>query len=135
MALQIYEVSYSTNGSTWTALTNVQNINFNAGRISQLDQIKTGTATVEMRYPTGYASPITDLVSGTQLRIRNITPSITTKLIWTGFISDVSAQYGIPYSGGVGQADYLTVQAEGSFARFGRMQGNNYAMAAGNINT
>jgi hypothetical protein len=62
MALQIYEVSYSTNGSTWTALTNVQNINFNAGRISQLDQIKTGTATVEMRYPTGNASPITDLV-------------------------------------------------------------------------
>jgi hypothetical protein len=135
MALQIYEVSYSTNGSTWTALTNVQNINFNAGRVSQLDQIKTGTATVEMRYPTGYASPITALVSGTQLRIRNVTPSITTKLIWTGFISDVGAQYGIPYAGGVGQADFLTIQAEGSFARFGRMQGNNYAMAAGNINT
>lgn len=135
MALQIYEASFSTDGTTWTALTNVQNINFNAGRISQLDQIQTGTATVEMRYPTGYASPITTLVSGTRLRIRNITPSITTKLIWTGFISNVTAKYGIPYSAGVGQTDYITIECEGCFARFARMQGNNYAMAAGNINT
>jgi hypothetical protein len=47
----------------------------------------------------------------------------------------VAAQYGIPYTGGVGQADYLDVTFEGAFAVAGRMQGNDYAMAAGSIAT
>jgi hypothetical protein len=134
MPLQSYTISYTTNnGASWTALTNVQNIQFSLGRQAQLDQIKASTGSFQMRYPTGYASPVTALVSGTIIRIQNTTGTAYT--IWSGRIDNVSAQYGIPYSGGVGQADYLNVTFEGAFSVAGRMQGNNYAMAAGSIAT
>ena len=131
MPLQTYTVSYSTDGSSYTALTNVQNIVINIGRSAQLDQIKASTASFELRYPTGYASPITALVSGTFIKIQNTTGSAYD--IWYGRINDVSAQYGIPYAGGVGQADFLSVSVEGNFAAMGRMQGNSYSMAADTI--
>lgn len=131
MALQSYTVAYSTNGTTWTNLTNVQNIVINIGKRAQLDQINASTASIEMRYPTGYASPITALVSGTFIRVSNSTA--TPYVIWYGEINDVSAQYGIPYAGGVGNSDYLSFTCEGAFAAVGRMQGNNYAMAASYI--
>ena len=131
MPLQSYEVSYSTNGSTWTALTNVQELQITIGRSAQLDQIKASTGSFSMRYPTGYASPIAALVSGTFVRVRNNTGG-SPYLVWVGRINDVTARYGIPYSGGVGNSDYLDVTMEGYFASVGRMQGNNYAMPAGN---
>jgi len=131
MPLQTYTVSYSTNGSTWTALTNVQNIVANIGRQAQLQQIKASTATVEMRYPTGFASPIADLVSGTYIKIENTTGAAY--LVWIGTISDVSAQYGIPYAGGVGPADYVSLSCEASFAKLGRMQGDGYVMASDTV--
>jgi hypothetical protein len=135
MALQTYTAYYSTDpvGVGWTALTNVQNIQFSIGRQAQLDQVKSGVGTIEMRYPTGYASPITALVAGTYIKIENTTGVGTPRIIWVGFVSDVTAQYGIPFAGGVGQADYLTISIEGGFARFGRMQGNDYAMAADTV--
>ena len=131
MPLQTYTVSYSTDGITYTALTNVQNIQFSLGRQAQLDQVKASTGSFDMRYPTGFASPITALVAGTRVRVQNTTGVAYT--IWSGRIDNVSAEYGIPYAGGVGQADYLSVSMEGAFAVTGRMQGNNYAMAAGSI--
>lgn len=132
MGLQTYRVSYTTNGgATYTALTNVQNIQFSIGRQAQLDQTKASTGSFEMRYPTGYASPITALVSGTEIKIENVTG--TTNPLFVGRIDNVTTQYGIPYQGGVGQADYLQATFEGSFAIAGRMQGNGYAMAADTI--
>jgi len=132
MPLQTYTVSYTLNaGASWTALTDVQNIQFSLGRQAQLDQIKASTGSFEMRYPTGFASPVTALVSGTVIRIENTTGTPYT--VWSGRIDNVSAEYGIPYAGGVGQADYLNVTIEGAFAIAGRMQGNNYAMAADTI--
>ena len=131
MALQSYTVAYSVDGATFTDLTNVQNIVINLGRSAQLDQIKTSTASFEMRYPTGYASPIADLVTGTYIRIQNTTG--TPYDLWYGKINDISAQYGIPYASNVGQADFLNVSCEGPFADLGRMQGENYAMAADTI--
>jgi peroxiredoxin family protein len=132
MGLQSYTVSYTVDdGVSWTALTNVQNIQFSIGRQAQLDQIKSSYGSFEMRYPTGYASPVTALVSGTVIRIQNTTGTAYT--VFTGRIDNVTAQYGIPYAGGVGQADYLNVTFEGAFAIAGRMQGNDYAMAAGTI--
>jgi hypothetical protein len=56
---------------TFTALTNVQDIALSIGRQRQLDAYSASTASVTMRYPTGFASPITDLVSGNFVRIRN----------------------------------------------------------------
>jgi hypothetical protein len=132
MGLQSYRVFYSTDGLSFTALTDVQNIQFSIGRQAQLEQIKSSTGSFQMRYPTGYASPITDLVAGTQIEIQNITPLIP-YTVFSGRINNVTAEYGIPFSGGIGQADYLTVTFEGAFATLGRMQGNNYAMAAGTI--
>jgi hypothetical protein len=132
MGLQSYGVFYSTDGLSFTALTDVQNIQFSIGRQAQLEQIKSSTGSFQMRYPTGYASPITDLVAGTRIRIQNITPD-KPYTVFSGRINNVTAEYGIPFSGGIGQADYLTVTFEGAFATLGRMQGNNYAMAAGTI--
>lgn len=131
MPLQTYAVAYSTNGTTWTNLTNVQNIVINIGKRAQLEQVNAATASFEMRYPTGFASPITQLVAGNFIRVSNATS--TPYPIWYGTITDVSATYGIPYAGGVGNADYLSVSCEGAFARVARMQGNNYAMAANDI--
>jgi hypothetical protein len=132
MPLQTYTVSYSLDGiSGFTALTNLQGIQISLGRGAQLDQVKASTATFELRYPTGYASPVTALVSGTYIKIENTTGSAYT--IWRGRISDVSARYGIPFVSGVGQADFLSVTCEGNFAAVGRMQGENYAMAAGGL--
>lgn len=132
MGLQSYTVSYSTDGTTFTDLTNVQNITINAGRQAQLQAIQATTATVELRYPTGFASPIAALVAGTIIRIRNtntIYPYPNAPMMF-GRISNVTAVYGIPYQGGVGQSDYLTISVEGSFAALGRMQGESYAITS-----
>ena len=131
MALQIYEVAYSTDGSTYTALTDVQNITLNLGRQSQLDQIKAATASFSLRYPNGYATPITELVSGTFIRFRNTTG--TPYEIFFGKIANVSVRYGIPFVSNVGNADYVDVSCEGQFADIARMQGENYVMAADDI--
>jgi hypothetical protein len=128
MPIQEYAVEFSTDGVNYTALTNVQQMRMLIGRQSQLDQIKASTASFTLRYPTGYVSPITALVSGTKVRFRDSTLNI---LFWFGEIADVTVEYGIPFSGGVGPADYVTVSCEGLFAKLGRMSGNNYAMAAG----
>jgi hypothetical protein len=132
MGLQTYRVSYTTDGgATYTALTNVQTIQFSIGRQAQLDPTKASTGSFEMRYPTGYASPITELVAGTEIKIENITG--VTNQLFVGRIDNVLTQYGIPFASGVGQEDYLQATFEGAFAIVGRMQGNNYAMAADSI--
>jgi hypothetical protein len=133
MTLQQYTVAYSVDKINFTALTNVQSITINIGRQAQLDQVKTGSGSVVLRYPTGYVSPIAGLVSGTQLYIENSTPGQPEKYLYYGVISDVSIEYGIPYSGGVGNADYVTISFEGAFASFGRMQANDYVLAAGTM--
>jgi hypothetical protein len=132
MGLQSYTVSFTVDdGVSWTALTNVQNIQFSIGRQAQLDQIKSSYGSFELRYPTGYASPVTALVSGTVVRIQNTTSTAYT--VWLGKIDNVTVQYGIPFAGGVGPQDYVNVTIEGAFAALGRMQGNGYSMAAGTI--
>jgi hypothetical protein len=132
MGLQSYTVAYSTDNVTFTSLTNVQNITINAGREAQLQAIQATTATVEIRYPTGFASPIADLVTGTIIKIRNtntIYPYPNAPML-IGRISNVTAVYGIPFQTGVGQSDYLIINVEGSFAALGRMQGKNYAVTS-----
>jgi hypothetical protein len=136
MGIQNYRVFYSTNPSGFSnTLTNVVDITINIGRQRQLDQIKASTASVSMRFPAGYATPLPDLVTGSFLLISNYTNPSAPYNVWTGRITDVIASYGIPYQGGVGNADYLDISAEGNFAALGRMEGDDYAMAAGNIDT
>jgi hypothetical protein len=122
---QTYSVEISPDNVTFTALTNVQDIALSIGRQRQLDAYSASTASVTMRYPTGFASPITNLVSGNFVRIRN-TGSF--KTLFNGVINNVDVSYGIPFGGGVGQADFLTFNVEGTFAALGRAQGENYSM-------
>jgi hypothetical protein len=126
MALQDFEVAYSLNGVDYTALTNVVSISANIGRQAQLDQYNASTAQVVLRYPTGYASPITALVTGTYITIYNN----SSRDVFNGRINNVEVRYGLPYVGGVGNADYLTLSVESAFAQLGRLQGLDYAMAA-----
>ena len=132
---QDYEVQYTTNpgtGGTWTSLTNVQAVSVFIGRRVMLDQYSASTATVTVRYPTGYASPIADMVPGTYIRVNLVGTGAT---LYTARIKDVTVNYGIPYSGGVGVADYLNLTVEGFFATASRMSGQSYAMPAGNMGT
>jgi len=135
LGLQSYSVSYSTDSINYTALTNVQSIFLSVGVQAQLDQLKANTATIEIRYPSGYASPIAQLVQGTYIKIMNNTNPAGAYLLWVGRISDITVKYGIPYVSNVGNADYLTISVEGSFASLGRMAGNDYAMSAGTLAT
>lgn len=133
MAVQSYTVEYrqyGTNVPAAIALTNVQNISINVGRQRQLDSYNASTATIVCRYPTGYASPIADLVPNALIRIKN---TATGYALFCGIINNVEVQYGIPYAGGVGNADYLTITCEGGLAQFARYQGENYAMPADSI--
>lgn len=131
MPLQNYSVSYRVDPLTWVELTNVQAIRISIGRQAQLSQIRSSTASFEMRYPNGFASPVAALVSGTIVRIQNVTGTPYT--IWFGRIDDVKARYGIPFVNNVGNADYVDVTCEGFFAAAGRMQGENYAMASNTV--
>jgi hypothetical protein len=100
---------------------------------AQLEQIRASTASITARYPTGYASPIAALRSGTLVVIRNTTIPASAYDLWEGKIADVTVEYGIPYAGGVGNADYVTITCEGFFGDLGRMNGGSYAMAADTI--
>lgn len=129
MTVQNYQVYYLS-GASEIALSNVQSINITCGVQAQLQQIRASTGTIVMRYPSGYASPITGLVPGTEILVRNLTTADPyTQLVYRGYISDISVNYGIPYSASVGVADYLTITLEGEFARLGRMQGLNYPLS------
>jgi hypothetical protein len=130
MALQKYSAYYSQDPVTygWSELNDVLSIQFSIGRQAQLEQVKSGVGTIEMRNLT--PSPADNLIPGTYIKIENDTGVGTPRIVFVGFVSDCTARFGIPYVGGVGQADTLTISLEGGFARFGRMQGNSYAMAA-----
>jgi hypothetical protein len=127
MAIQTYAVKYYTASTGQVALTNVVSINVNVGRQRQLDQYSTSTAEIVMRYPTGYASPIAALVPGTFIRISNTATDLAN---FVGKISNVQLKFDMPYSGGVGNGDYLSIMCEGGLGQFGRKSGNNYAMPA-----
>lgn len=136
MPLQNYKVSISTDRASWSYLQNVQSISLTVGVQAQLDQLKSPTGQIVIRYPNGYASPNANLITGTFIKIENFTnaPS-STYVVWVGKISNVVVDYGIPYSSSVGPADYLTISCEGFFAELGRMSGDNYSMAAGTLAT
>jgi hypothetical protein len=125
---QVYAVEYTTNGTTYTALSNVQSVNVKIGREALIDNYASLSGRVVMRYPTGYANPVAALVTGTRLRVSN---STTGKIICYGVIADVVVSYGMPYTAGVGNADYVEISFEGALAKWARTGGSSYAMGAG----
>jgi hypothetical protein len=127
---QNYTVSYSTDNSTFTALSNVQGIQINIGRRALIDNYSADTCQIDVWYPTGYYSPIAAMVTGTFIKVVNTTSS---KVIWYGRITDTAVSYGIVYNSGtnVGNSDRLSISCEGALAQWGRSRGNGYAMSAG----
>lgn len=124
-APQNYEIAFSTDNVTYTALSNVQSISLNIGRQALIDPFQPSQMTFTMRYPTGFASPNTNLVTGTWIRLRNLSKS-PARVMWRGRIANVSVDYGKPYTAGTGVQDYVTVSVEGAMASFGRLQANGY---------
>jgi hypothetical protein len=130
MAVQSFQVDVEgASGTPAITLSNVQSINFKTGRERQLDQYSSLSGTIVVRQPSAPNSVIK--------------PGSTVKVSWndggiyrsqfSGSISNVQMSYGIPFAGGVGNADYMTISLEGYFARCGRASGESYAMAAATI--
>lgn len=126
-----YIVQYDADFPTgpWVTLDNVQEIAFRGGRRNQLDAYNASSITITARYPSGYASPIADLVPGTYMQV--LSPNIAGYPYGLGGkIRNVNVTYGKPYASNTGPADYIEIDVEGGFAEVGRMAGNSYAMAA-----
>jgi hypothetical protein len=130
MAVQNFAVDVEgVSGTPAITLNNVVSINFKTGRERQLDQYATLSGTIVVRQPSAPNAVIK--------------PGSTVKVTWndggiyrsqfSASISNVQMSYGIPFAGGVGNADYMTISLEGYFARCGRASGGAYAMAAETI--
>lgn len=129
---QNYIVQISTDDVTFTTLTNVQEITINLGRHRQLDSYNPASASVEMRYPNGYVSPVAALVTGSFIRISN---NSSPYLYFAGVINNVDVQYGIHFQSNVGNTDFVSFSCEGNYAKLGRMQGEGYTMVAAPLST
>ena len=123
----------------WGYVNDMIGFTVNAGRRAQLDQYNADTATCVFRSEFAPNTIADQLVPGTIVRITNSTSGVE---VMKGFVNDLTFDYGIPYVGNPAlpgiyrtTADYFTVSVEGAFARWGRMNGNSYAMAAGTLTT
>lgn len=122
-----YSVEYY-DGSVWVEIPNLVDLTCTIGRRLITDSWSASNASFTFRYPTGFASPYTDLL--VDVPIRFFTPNNQSSAGWTGFIRDVTVAWGKPYKSGVGQADLLMVEAEGALARWGRVKGDGYTPTA-----
>ena len=118
MTVRDYDVEVSANGTSgWTAVSDVVSIDARIGQNYLLEPIQASTCTVVARYPSGFATPNTLFLIGNYLRV---TDPVSGRMLWRGRVSDTRVDWGIPYAGGVGQADQVTVSAEGALADAGR---------------
>lgn len=129
---QVYRVYYSTDQVTWTQLSNIESINAFVGRSGLTDAFEPSRATIVMRYPNGYSSPIAALVVGTWVKFDR---QGGTYEMWRGQIRNVSVNWGKPYRSGEGAADFMTIECEGALAQWGRQSGYGTAVAASDILT
>jgi len=132
MAVQEFrvQVEYS-NGTGMTTLSNVQSIDFKTGRERQLDQYSSLSGTIVVRQPS---APSAIIVPGSIVYVQWKNGASYDQQFFAT-ISNVQLQYGMPYAGGVANADYLIISVEGYLANCGRASGENYAMAAGRLFT
>lgn len=123
------------NGSTWTAISNVQDLNCSVGRQTAVDQWPVSQASIRIWFPTGYATPIANLTIGTYIRFFAPGRS-STKPSWTGLVQNLTLEVGIPWNSATstGNGDFLTIDCEGKYADVGRMPnwGAAVSVAGGN---
>lgn len=118
-----YKVEYFS-GSAWVELQELTALDCTIGRKNVTDSWSVSTASFTFRYPTGFASPNTALL--VDVPIRFFSPGDITVAAWTGFIRDVRVTWGMPFKSGVGEADLLTIDAEGALGRWGRTEGDGF---------
>jgi hypothetical protein len=109
------------NGTAWTSISNVQNLTCQTGRQLPTDQWPVSTANIRIRYPQGFASPLTGLNMDTKIRFFAPGRS-STEPSWTGWVTNLRVEYGIPYVSATttGNADFLVLDCEGERNRIGR---------------
>lgn len=129
---QVYTVDYSTNGTSWTNLPNIESISAFVGRGGLVDTFEPSRATIVMRYPNGFATPITALVVGTWIRFQR---TGGTYEMWRGKIRNVTVNWGKPYRNSTGAADFMTIECEGAMAEWGRQTGNGTSVPANDLLT
>jgi hypothetical protein len=127
-----YSVQYFVS-NTWTTIDNLQEVSCTVGRQNITDSWSASQAAFTFRYPTGFASPLAGLNVGTPIRLNS--PNSSTGGTWSGYVKDVQVSWGIPYVAGVGQADFLTIQAEGALASWGRKAGTGFTPSSSFANT
>lgn len=132
--MEQYTVEYSTDGTTWSSLANVQQISGFIGRQQLVDNFEPSRMTITARYPTGFSAPNSALVVDTQIRVKRTGSAYT---MWTGRIRNVTVEWDKPYNAGTGTgvSDYVTIECEGALAQWGRLQGNGLSVAASDLLT
>lgn len=125
---------YYNLGAGEVEITDVLTVNCNVGRRAALDAYRANTASIEIRYPSGYASPNPAYVPGTEIRITTVQNSLE-RQVFRGEIADATVTYGKPYASSTGPADILTLSCESYFASMGRAQGGGFSLAANILNT
>ncbi len=108
----------------------VVSLNVRAGQSYYLEPMNAGQATIVARYPDGYATPDTNVVIGGVVHLVLGDPLDTGYAFWSGTITNVAVEYGIPYVGSVGNADFVTITAETPLGALGR---NNATTVAGEV--
>jgi len=104
---------------TWAQLQNLQNVNVRIGKESDLEVLSPSSGSATLWYPNGFASPVAGLKSRSRVQLRRVGRSVP---LWQGRIRDIRVEWNKPYTAGVGNADYVTLELEGHLADHGRTQ-------------
>jgi hypothetical protein len=118
-----YTVEYFYSNA-WIEIDELQELTCTVGRKNFTDDWSASQATFRFRYPTGFASPLSDIKIGTPIRFSS--PNSIAGGAWSGYVKDVEAEWGMPYQSGVGNADYLIISGEGALGQWGRTAGTGF---------
>ena len=120
----------------WLSLQNVTNVDVTVGRQTDTQPFAASTASAQCRFPLGYttlggvglltSTSYTTPGAGFRVR-REEEPNVT---IWQGTVTDVQAEWGPVWDGLYGQADTLSITAEGAFGPWGRRYVENVTLGA-----
>lgn len=118
----------------YVTMSDVQQISGFIGRQQLADTFEPSRMTISARYPTGFAAPNSSFRVGSLVRVRR---NGVGYVMWTGRIRNVTVEWDKPYSTSTsnGVGDYITLECEGAFADWGRLQGNGLSVAASDLLT
>ena len=137
MSVQGFKVYTSTSASSytvWSFVDGVQELSVSTGRNAFIDPFRPSSATFTAWYPDGYLNPNTELVQGSAVKIlrQGDTKVSPFDRLWTGFITNVTVEWGktCNSSTGTGNGDWVTFEAEGAMAEAGRKSAGGVALSA-----